>query len=545
MAVHEVMTAMGWLRTGSAYGGPPRLAAGSGTGKLVGILGAGIGGLTAAYELLKAGYAVVILEPQLRNGGRSLTARHGTKIVEESAEHGRTEQTCKFDEGLYLNMGPGRLPYHHRRVLHYCRELRVQLEIYVMTTTANLWQRQTAFGGDPMLRRRLATDAMGYISELLAKQVCTGAQLSIPLDADERKLLLDLLVTFGDLNGGGTACGIQRDQQVCTNRDAFHYCGSTRAGCVDLNVHNTCRASDPIPLKTLLRSKFWNNAFYQPLSFEWQPTLFQPVGGMDRIVDAFSDRLDSFITNGLRVEEIRVEESGVKVAGTDILGRPASWTFDYCLSNMPLPILAKLRTNFTPEYDWAVKHARFQPTCKVGWQANRRFWEDVEIYGGISYIDAPITQMWYPSDDYFTTKGTLTGAYNYGTVAETFGKLLPERRLVDAREQGSRLHPQIADPSLVTHGISIAWQNVPFQHGGWAQWSANSPDDAKAYARLLAPDQKRFFVVGDQVSTLPGWQEGAMMSAEHVVEQIGGLRPLTVPEIQRAPDTRMIVLGTN
>jgi monoamine oxidase len=36
---------------------------------------------------------------------------------------------------------------------------------------------------------------------------------------------------------------------------------------------------------------------------------------------------------------------------------------------------------------------------------------------------------------------------------------------------------------------------------------------------LLAPD-RRFFVTGDQVSQLPGWQEGAMMSAQHVVEQI-------------------------
>jgi monoamine oxidase len=50
-------------------------------------------------------------------------------------------------------------------------------------------------------------------------------------------------------------------------------------------------------------------------------------------------------------------------------------------------------------------------------------------------------------------------------------------------------------------------------------------------------------VVGDQVSTLPGWQEGAMMSAQHVVEQIGGLRALTVPEILRAPHTRRLVQG--
>jgi hypothetical protein len=45
-----------------------------------------------------------------------------------------------------------------------------------------------------------------------------------------------------------------------------------------------------------------------------------------------------------------------------------------------------------------------------------------------------------------------------------------------------------------------------------------SPAD---YTRMLAPDlDGRFFVVDDQVSTLPGWQEGALMSAEHVFRQI-------------------------
>jgi monoamine oxidase len=50
-------------------------------------------------------------------------------------------------------------------------------------------------------------------------------------------------------------------------------------------------------------------------------------------------------------------------------------------------------------------------------------------------------------------------------------------------------------------------------------------------------------VVGDQVSTLPGWQEGAMMSAEHVVEQIAGIRPLEVPDIRRAPRSKRLAQG--
>jgi monoamine oxidase len=50
-------------------------------------------------------------------------------------------------------------------------------------------------------------------------------------------------------------------------------------------------------------------------------------------------------------------------------------------------------------------------------------------------------------------------------------------------------------------------------------------------------------VVGDQVSQLPGWQEGAMMSAQHVMEQIINPRLLKRPRVLRAPNTRRLIHG--
>jgi len=544
-AVHETMTALGWMRMPEAWAGPPKLEKGSGRGRKVLILGAGIGGLTAAYELTKAGYECLILEAQDRAGGRSLTARRGTTVTEQSPENGVTQQHCKFDDGLYLNMGPGRLPYHHRRVLHYCHELGVPLEIYVMSTTANLFQSQDAFGGKAMLRRRLETDAQGYISELLAKQVCRGS-LDKELTPAERKDLLELLHVFGDLDATGSEC-YEKDP-ACGRPGGYEYCGSTRAGCETLTIYEACTAGKPIPLKTLLQSRFWDitgdASFYQPLEFEWQPTLFQPVGGMDQIVEGFKRQIGHLISYRSEARAIRISDGGVEVDYVDrFSGQHCSARADWCLSNIPLPLLQGIPANFSSGFKDAVDHGKFAPTCKVGWQANRRFWESDEsqIYGGISYVDDTITQMWYPSNGYFTANGTLTGAYNYSNHALALGRMKLADRLRLAREQGARLHPEIGDPAIVPEdlGLSIAWQNVPFQRGGWADWK---PEDDEYYERLLAPDG-RFHVVGDQVSTLPGWQEGAMMSAEHVVEQIAGIRPLTVPDVKQAPNTRRLVQG--
>ncbi len=557
-ALYETMTAMGLINVPEAWAGPPQLPAGTGNGKKVVILGAGIGGLTAAYELRNAGYQVQIIEVTERAGGRNHTGRRGTVLVEKT-ESGKTlKQVCKFDEGLYINLGPGRLPYHHRRVLHYCRELNVALEIYVMETMANLFQSDKHFGGKPKIRRQIANDIQGYISEMLAKAVNQNA-LNDELSGDDRNRLLCLLKNFGDLGENKTCakCGKEKCQNcnktcqdcVACDRDCdtcFKYSGSTRDGC-EITVYKPCEPGEKLALKELLSSEFWRYRFYQSFEYEWQPTLFQPVGGMDKIVDGFLRRIGRLIQYETEVLNIDTRDNGVTITVRDLKTRVRrNISADYCVSNIPLPILSKIKNNFDDEFKKAVATCVYDPTCKLGWQANRRFWEDNknQIYGGISYTTDPITQMWYPSYDYFTKNGTLTGLYNYDQDAIAFGNMSLEDRIKVARKGAVKFHPEFADDKLVPSdkAISIAWQNIPNEGGGWANWDPNSDDHAKAYRRLLTPD-RRFYVVGDQVSQLPGWQEGAMESAQHVVEQIGGRRKLMVPQDLRAPNTRRLIHG--
>ncbi len=555
-ALYETMTALGLINLPETWAGPPELPQGSGRGRSVVILGAGIAGMTAAYELTRANYNCQILELTDRAGGRNHTARRGTVLKEVNEDGVQTEQVCNFDEGLYLNLGPGRLPYHHRRALHYCHELGVALEVYVMETMANLFQSDKAFGGKAQIKRRIANDMQGYIAEMLAKAVNQNA-LNAELDATDREKLLCLLKNFGDLgeNELCNTCGQTKCSKCNSTCQAcvlcgkqcltcFQYSGSTRDGC-PITVYEACAPGAKLELKELLSSEFWRFRFYQSFEYEWQPTLFQPVGGMDKIVDGFVRKIGSLIKYNTKVLDIQISTDGVTVV-VENGGTRNTIKADYCISNIPLPLLQKINNNFATDFEDAVKACKYDPTCKLGWQANQRFWESDknQIYGGISYTDDPITQMWYPSYDYFTKNGTLTGVYNYDENAIAFGKMNLEERIMMARRGAVKFHPEFADTRLVPSdkAISIAWQNIPNEGGGWANWDPNSAADAKAYARLLAPD-RRFFVAGDQVSQLPGWQEGAMMSAQHVVEQIGGRRLLTVPLIKHAPNTRRLIHG--
>lgn len=523
-ALLPAMTGAARADAPAAWAGP-RLPRAVGDGKTVLILGAGIAGLTAAYELGKAGYDCRIFEAQGRAGGRSFTARRGDVVVEEGADGTRTTQRCDFDEGLYLNLGPGRLPYHHRRVLSYCRELGVALEPYIKETTANLFQSDDGFGAAAQVNRRIANDTRGHLAALLSKALDRGA-LDDDLDTAQRKDLADLLDTFGDLDDG-----------------TYH--GSTRCGYAQpLSVHQKRQAAGPLAVGELLDSGFWRHSVYQPVDFLWQHTMFQPVGGMDRIVAGFTRRIGDRITYNAEVTAVRTRPDGVTVTvRTD--GRTSTVEGDYCLSNIPLPVLQRIDTNFSDSFADAVDHARFTPSCKVGWQANRRFWEDdpYQIYGGISWIDHVISQVWYPSNDYFTAKGTMTGAYNTRDKALALGDLSHAERLTTARDGARRLHPEFDDDAIVPQrlGMSIAWHKVPLQLGGWASWRDDA-EDREAYGRLLSPDG-RFHVIGDQVSPLPGWQEGAMISAEYVIRQVTGVESTAVPRVHSAPDSIALTEG--
>jgi len=92
-----------------------------------------------------------------------------------------------------------------------------------------------------------------------------------------------------------------------------------------------------------------------------------------------------------------------------------------------------------------------------------------------------------------------------------------------------------------TTGLSIAWQSVPYIGGGWAEWKRDDAQHIAAYKRLLRAD-RRFVVSGDQVSYLPGWQEGAVLSAYHVISLITGRAKLAAPaeEPTTAPDSAAV-----
>lgn len=500
-AMYHAMTSLGFASE-STYNGPVKLE-GDVKGASVLILGAGLAGMTAALELRAAGYNVQVLEFNSRPGGRNWTLRGGDTFT----ELGGATQTCGFEQGLYINPGPWRIPYHHRALLDYCKRLGVALEPFIQLNHSALLHSAGAFGGKPQRIREIKTDLQGHVSELLAKVTQQG-KLDEAVSVQDREILLQALQSWGALD---------RDYGYKANLISADYRGFAKTPGGGLGAAPV--AGEPIKLSDILQSQLWRYLRNFALH-EFQTTMFQPVGGMDMIGKAFARKVGDLIRYDAKVTRIQQSDGGVTVSYVDTKSpaTPQLAKADWCVCTIPLSILNQIQIDVGPRMKAAIDAVPYTSSVKIGLQFKRRFWEEDEaIYGGVSYTDLPIRQISYPSSDYNRTgRGVLLGAYTYGGAnSYEFTSMSPQDRVARAVELGARLHPQYR--AEFENGIAVAWHRVPFTLGCAGGWTDKMREEH--YDNLCQIDG-RIVLAGEHASYIPAWQEGAILSSLNAIARL-------------------------
>jgi monoamine oxidase len=491
-ATYLTMQAMGLLGT-AAVAEPLALEPGALHGTKVVVLGAGMAGLSAAYELCKSGYDCAVLEARDRVGGRNWTVRPRTRLDMTDG----SRQICDFDEGLYWNAGAARLPSHHQAILGYCRELGITLEVEVNTSRGALLHNPAANDGRPIELRQAINDARGEISELLGKAINRGA-LDEELSAHDKERMLAFLQHYGDLSPD------------------LRYEGSTRSGYKTLPgpAEEVGVRRDPVPLGVLLDADMWTAMLFEE-NFAQQATMFQPVGGMDRIAEAFAKKLGPVVRLSSEVTAVRRTNSGVSISFVDKQsGRHNAIEATYCIATIPLKVLQDIECDFSPAYRAAIRDVDYANAVKIAWQS-RRFWEaDERIYGGISWTTGPTTLVWYPSDRFFSAKGILLGAYAIGGQADEVASRSLHEQFDMSRTAVEGLHPgrswELEKP------MAVAWSKVPYSLGFAARFRHGQESE---YSLLNTPDGP-FYFAGEHLSRIGPWQEGAILSARRAANMI-------------------------
>jgi monoamine oxidase len=497
--LYQAMTSLGHAAE-SSYRGPLKLD-GDPKGASVLVLGAGLAGMVAAFELRKAGYRVEVLEYSDRAGGRTWSVRGGDRYT----ELGGFAQQCRFDHGLYLNPGPWRLPFHHRAILDYCKRFKVALEPFVQVN-ANAYLHSTrAFGGKPQRWRHIQADLHGHVAELLGKAVNQG-KLDDLVTAEDQAILLEALRSWGALDKDYRYAGALASERRGWDSDPG-------GGLSGAPVPST-----PLGLADILGSRLWQNLSAGG-NYEFHMPMFQPKGGMDMIARAFRREVGDLIRFDAQVLAIRQDESRVTVTWRPRRGgAPVEASADWCLCTIPLSILSQLDLTVSAPMAAAIAAVPYVPAVKIGLQMKRRFWEEDEaIYGGITYTDLPIRSIGYPATDYGSSgKGVLLGAYAiFNTYAFELSARTPAERIAKAVEWGAAIHPQYK--TEFENGVAVAWERNPASLGCFGTWTDES---RRLHYQTLCAIDGRIALAGEHASYLSAWQEGAILSSLDAVARL-------------------------
>ncbi len=485
------------LKAGSALGLLPATASAAsldllnlGTQrKQVVILGAGISGLVVAYELGKSGYDCAILEASHRPGGRIFTVRSGDLIDEIG-----NRQYCEFDNEphMYFNAGAARIPSTHRTLLRYCKELQVELEVFINESKTAYVQDDNMLGGKAIRNMDFTTNARGFLAEMLAKSL-DAQQLDEPFTETEMETLLGMLRNFGDLNEDMLYTGSFRNDYAS-------------GGFLDHGVQK-----DMIAFRDLLKTRQSRNLL-SANEGDTGPLLLHAVGGNDKITQGFINVVGEQVRYRAAVRSVQIRDEGVEVVYEQD-GVQQKIAADYCFNCIPSHLMVGIENNFPSDYLRALKYIRRGDAFKAAFQAKRRFWEDDDIYGGITWVNGPTQQIWYPAHGIHKAKGIILGAYVYGD-GMPLTNMTQEQRVEAMLSAGEKVHPDYRN--LVEKPVTVAWHRMNHMLGCSARFSRGNrwTDDEEAmYSLLQQPVNGRHYMIGDQISQHSAWIESALLSA--------------------------------
>lgn len=492
----------------------------------VGIIGGGITGLSAAFELRKLGYDITIFEPTTgRIGGRIYTYYFDS------------------DKKLYAELGAMRIPVSHEATWHYINLFKLDTEPFIIMDPNTF----TYVRG---VRARNDLRGENIFHEIYPKFALNIQEKNTPwpelyknvnryylaiLPPDIRKQILMTLPRYD-----------YRQEKLSgySLHDALERYGLS-PGAVDM-------VTNIIPLLSVLDYHSYETVLSEEYSLDYLG-MYRIPGGMVNLPMAFYNSLISpnpseypgIPQGSLGKVNLRMGFAvmGIYKSGTDSKvtlsylnvsepSREYHENFDYVICTLPFTTLRliQIQPDFSSAKMQAIRSVIYDDAFKVLLLCRERFWENQGIFGGSSSTDSVIQTILYPQDQAYCMQNTascpesrpgILEVYNIGQDAVRLGNVIPSIQYFRIAREVEKVHGLKRGylDSLVTDVKTIDWAGEPWFHGAFQSFL---PGQMKAFRYVATTPEydNRVFFAGDYAASKNVWIQGALQSSMRTVNDV-------------------------
>jgi len=487
----------------------------------IAIIGGGISGLVAAFELRKLGVDVTLYEASDRYGGRIYT-----HFFDKKKKYGG-------------DVGAMRIPLAHECVWHYLNLFKIETRPFIQRTPNGF----TYVKGISLCGDITGKEAMEKIYPLFnlqewEKKLQWGEMLNdalvtplLSLTPSERKDIIQIKKKYSF-----------KYDKLCqfTLRQMLKK-SNLSDGAIDL----VCSFS---PILRVLQPYSYSEILHDEYALHFS-YLFHPVKGMSTIIDSFLDVLESnnhpsyginpkdlgSITLKLNtpIEKISWEKGNPNVTlsykeNNQLIHNK----YDFIVNTIPFSTLrniemSKLKSNITAQ---AIKEVSYLDSIKIYILYKRRFWEDLGIIAGYSSSDLSNAHVYYHSDHYYKKiinpeePGVMLAWYNYDLEASKLTSLDEDTTIRFVNRNVEKIHglPKGSlDNSVLDYKI-LQWSKMKWIGSGFSFFSPNQKRIFLYEMTQPEYDNKMFFA-GEHVSFTHAWMQGSIRSSLQASNKIATL----------------------
>ena len=443
----------------------------AGPPKRVVIIGAGLAGLTAAYELTQAGHDVTVLEAQGHAGGRVRTLRD------------------PLADGLYAELGAARIPDNHEWTLKYVKLFGLPLAPFYPTQGKS----------STFLRNIRADSDPGGAPDL--------RQFRLNLTPDE--------LTLGA--GGMFEKAVLPSVHMADERSTWPPPGLARADQMTVREFLADQGLSPDAVEALGFQPFVRTSALEGLTLinsgHSAKQLLKIVGGNDQLPKAFAARLSDKITYGAPVTRLEQDASGVAAVCLQN-GVSRRVTGERLICTVPFPALR--RVEIAPRLSTlkarAVREMTYGSLSRITFQVRERYW----LANGLSgFAMTDIAgEIWSSAHDRPGSRGLLQ-LYLQGPSSERASKMSEDERIRYGIEQVERVFPGLR--ANLEYATSQCWDNDRWSGGATRLMDVGQ---VTAFHAEAGRAEGRIHFAGEHTSTWFAWMNGAIESGSRAAREV-------------------------